>query len=399
MREVVLVDGVRSAFGKLGGGLRQMAASDVGAFVIKGLLERTGILQRGRVDDVMLGCALGDANTNAIARYTTLSAGLPAETSATFVEMQCGSAIAAINHAAEKILAGMSEVAIVGGQESYSTLTAKYSMSNEQYKLIPPMPIRQVATPVAEQDTDMIVNNDLMASTWNISRQAADEYACSSQQRLKKAYASGLIGPEIIPYTAPAGKKGDVCIIDTDEHPRPHVTLASLAALRSVYENGTTTAGNASGRNDGAAFVLMMSAEKAREYEYTPYARWVTAAEMGCQPNLMGIGASWSNLKAMKQAGLRIADIDVFECNEAFAAQNLCVIKDMQAQTGESIDMARWNPNGGAIAIGHPNAASGARIAIFAMKQLEKADGRYAVVSACCGGGQGTTVILENLRC
>ena len=398
MREVVIVDGVRSIFGKLGGGLRHLASSDIGAFVIQGLVERSGILQRGKVDDLMLGCSLFDANSNAVARYTSLAAGLPIEISSTFIEMQCGSAITAINHAAAKILAEMSDVAIVGGQESYSTLTAKYSMSNEQYKLIPPMPIKQKQAFIAEQDTDMIINNNLMAKKWNIPREACDEYAYKSQQNLQAAYASGLIGSEIVPYITPQDKKGNVLVLNKDEHPRPDVTLEALAALPPVYDGGITTAGNASGRNDGAAFVLIMTAEKAEEYGYIPQARWVTGAEMGCQPNLMGIGASWSNLKAMQQAGLRIADIDIFECNEAFAAQNLCVIKDMQEQTGDTIDMEKWNPNGGAIAIGHPNAASGARITIFAIKHLEKIGGRYAVVSSCCGSGQGTTTIWENLQ-
>ena len=398
MREVVMVDGARSIFGKLGGGLRFLASSEIGAFVIKGLVERSGILQQGKVDDVILGSAFNDAITSNSARYTTLLSGLPIETVSTFVEMQCGSAITAINHAAMKIMTGLSDVIIAGGQESYSTLTAKYSMSNEPYRLIAPMPIKQRNSPVDEQDTDMITNNDLMAKTWDISRQACDEFALRSQQRLKSAYASGLIGPEIIPYISPKDKKENVQVFDIDEHPRPDVTFDALTALRPVYEGGVTTAGNASGRNDGAAFVLMMTAEKAREYGYTPYARWITGAESGCQPNLMGIGAAYSNLKAMKQAGLRVADIDVFECNEAFAAQNLCVIKEMQKQTGETIDMAKWNPNGGAIAVGHPNAASGARITIFGIKQMEKTCGRYAVVSSCCGGGQGTTSIWENLR-
>ena len=159
-----------------------------------------------------------------------------------------------------------------------------------------------------------------------------------------------------------------------------------------------TTAGNASGRNDGAAFLLVMTAEKAKEYGYTPIAKWIGGAHHGVQEDYMGIGPAYSNLKALKQLGLKVSDIDVVECNEAFAAQNLSVIREMEALSGEKIDMERWNPNGGAIAIGHPNGASGARISMFAMRQLEKTGGKYGIISSCCGGGLGTSAIIENLR-
>jgi acetyl-CoA C-acetyltransferase len=173
--------------------------------------------------------------------------------------------------------------------------------------------------------------------------------------------------------------------------------MEGLSGLRAVG-GGVTTAGNASGINDGAAFVLMMSAEKAKELGYTPYARWVMGADIGVEPKYMGIGPAFSNAKALKLAGLSAADMDVWECNEAFAAQNLAVIKELENLTGHAIDMEKWNPNGGAIAIGHPNGASGARISQFAMKQLEKTGGRYGIISSCCGGGHGTTTIIENLR-
>ena len=186
--------------------------------------------------------------------------------------------------------------------------------------------------------------------------------------------------------------------LDKDEYPKPQSTAEILAKLRPVNEGGVTTAGNASGMNDGAAFVLMMSAEKAAELGYTPYAKWVSGADIGVEPKYMGIGPAFSNMKALKNAGLTVADIDVFECNEAFAAQNLAVIKEMENQSGMSIDQDKWNPNGGAIAIGHPNGASGSRITIFAMKQLEKTGGKYGMISSCCGGGHGTTMIIENLR-
>ena len=186
-------------------------------------------------------------------------------------------------------------------------------------------------------------------------------------------------------------------IVDKDEHVRPQTTMEALAKLKPV-NGGVTTAGNASGLNDGAAFVMMMSADKAKELGYEPFARWVCGADYGVEPRLMGIGPAYSNLNAIKQAGLTIADIDVFECNEAFAAQNLGVIKEMEIQSGATIDQAKWNPNGGAISFGHPNGASGARIGIFCMKELARSGGRYGLFSSCCGGGQGVTTLIENLR-
>lgn len=398
MREVVLVDGARSAFGKLGGGLRTLAASQIGSQVVRGLVQRTGILEKDTVDTLMLGMALPDVHSRVPARYVGLEAGLPMECSATFVEMQCGSAVTAMNHAAWKIAAGMSEVAIVGGMESYSTMPAKFSTSQPPYKTMPPTAIPVSLTPNRERDTDMIANSDLMAKTWNISREACDEFAAASQQQLASAYATGLIGPEIVPCVVPATKTTPEQVVDKDEHPRPETTYEKAAELRSVYADGVTTAANSSGRNDGAAFVLLMSADKAKALGYTPFARWVGCAHKGCQENLMGIGASYASLELLERAMLKVGDIDVFECNEAFASQNLCVIKDMERTTGEKIDRKKWNPNGGAIAIGHPNGASGARITWFAMKQLEKTGGRYGLISVCCGGGQGTAALIENLR-
>lgn len=398
MRNVVLVDAARSAFCRLGGGLRDLTATDLGAFVARGLAERTELLARGGVDGLMAGSAFGDCQALSPARYVVLSAGLPTATFGAYVEMQCGSAIAAINHAAVYIAAGLSDVILAGGMESYSTQAAKFSMSTPPYRLIPPTALPPRFAPDEEQNTDMISNNERMARQWGITREACDAFALESQQRLASAYATGLTGPEIIPYTIPATRKTPAITVDRDEHPRPDTTAEALSGLRPAREGGVTTAGNASGMNDGAAFVLLMAEETARARGYTPFARWVTGAAVGCAPNLMGIGASYASLEAMRKAGLRIGEIDVFECNEAFAAQNLCVIEDMQAQTGEQIDLARWNPNGGAIAIGHPNAASGARITHFAAKQLERAGGRYAVVSACCGSGQGVASIWENLR-
>ena len=398
MREVVFVDGARSAFCNLGGGLRDLASTEIAGFTIRGLLDRTGILERGRVDGLVAGNALRDAKSGNPARYAALCGGLPIETEAHFVEMQCGSAITSVNHAAAMIGAGYADVLIVGGMESYSTLLAEFDMNVPPYQLIPPLPLPSHLAPTPEEDINMIQVSDGMAKKWGVSRTECDEFAARSQQRLAAAYSRGITGDEIIPYVIPATKKTPERVVDRDEFPRPDTTVEGLSKLRSVNPDGVTTAGNASGRNDGAAFLLMMSAEKARELGYAPLARWVIGADVGVAPREMGIGPAFSNLKALKLAGLTVADMDVFECNEAFAAQNLGVIREMEHQTGVLIDQETWNPNGGAISIGHPNGASGARIAMFAMKELIRTGGRYGIFSSCCGGGHGTSTIIENLK-
>ena len=398
MRDVVFVDAARTEFANMGGGLRDLSAGELAGFAIHGLVEKSKISEKGKVDAVYMGNALRDKKALDIARYATLKAGLPVETEAHFVEMQCGSAITCINHAASQIALGYADVTIAGGAESYSTMPIYYPSWLQPYRMQMPMPIGIHCAPDAEEDISMIEISDKMAKVWGISREECDEFAVRSQQRLAAAYQKGITGEEIIPYVIPATKKRPEIVLDKDEFPKPNTNMDGLAKLRPVNQGGVTTAGNASGRNDGAAFVLMMSADKATELGYEPYARWVMGADIGVQPSLMGIGPAYSNLKALKLAGLEVKDMDVFECNEAFAAQNLSVIKEMEKQSDQNIDQEKWNPNGGAIAIGHPNGASGARIAWFAMKQLEKTGGKYGLFSSCCGGGHGTTTIIENLR-
>ena len=397
-REVVIVDGCRTAFGKKGGGLKDFSATELGGLCVKALLERTQLYERGgKVDSLIAGMAITDTKSMAVARYIAQCAGLPYEVSATFVEMQCGSAITSLNHAAWKVLMGAADIAVVGGVESHSNLPVVFGTDINIYRERP-APVKRRLAPNPEQDTSMIQNSDKMAAKWGISREACDEFSIRSQQRLQAAYTSGLIGPEIIPVTIPATRKTPEIVIDRDEHPRPDVTLEKISAMKPIFAGGVTTAANASGTNDGAAFLLVMTDEKAKELGYEPYAKWIGCAHAGIQADYMGVAASYSNLKAAKQLGLKLKDFDVFESNEAFAAQQLSVIKDMQDTTGEIIDQSKWNPNGGAIAIGHPNGASGARITYFAMKQLEKTGGKYGSISSCCGGGQGSTAIIENLR-
>lgn len=395
MRSVVVVDGVRTAFGRMGGSIRQFHASELAGIAIKGLLEKTGVQERAGVDSVMIGAALGDAHTVNIARVAALSAGLPYETSASFIEMQCGSAIDSINLTAMKIQTGAAEVIIAGGCESYSQSFAKFSMAVEPYKLIPPTPVTQIGAYLPEDQLNMIQTAELVAKKWNISREECDEFAYRSQMRAKRATEAGYFTDEIVPVVIPATRKTPEIVFKTDEHLRPNTTIEDLRKLKSVYPDGVTTAGNASGLNDGAAVVLMMSEEKALELGYKPKARWAAGADVGVDPKIMGIGPAYSNMKILKRRGLKVSDIDVFECNEAFAAQNLGVIREMENLSGEKIDQEKWNPNGGAISFGHPNGASGARIAIFAMNELQRRGGRYAMFSSCCGGGLGVSTLIE----
>lgn len=399
MREVVLVDGMRTAFGKRGGSLKGFSGSQLAILVAKGLLEKTQLLERGaKPDTIMCGSALIDSGSLTPARYVALGLGLE-DTAGITVEMQCGTSIAAVNSAAMRILAGCSDIVLAGGFESHSRPVANYATWVEPYKGFGPKQVWPMLCPQKEQNVTMPEFADLMAQRWEISRQACDEFAFRSQARAASAMAKGYFKEEIVPVEVPGDKKNPGFIFDTDEHPRPNITMEDLQKLRPVRGgDNVTTAGNASGLNDGASFILMMTAEKAKELGYEPFARWVTCADIGVDPRYTGIGAAYSNLNALKRAGLRVADIDVWECNEAFAAQNLGVIKEMEICSGEKIDIAKWNPNGGAIAFGHPNGASGTRIGIFCMKELARTGGRYGAFSSCCGGGQGTTAIIENLR-
>ncbi|MBI5550897.1 MAG: thiolase family protein [Desulfobacterales bacterium] len=398
-REVVFVDGVRTAFGRMGGSLRTFSASRLASIAIKGLVEKTKILEKGKVDSVIMGIAAHCSEAINPARWAMLHAGLPYETSASYVEMQCGSAIDSINHAAWKILAGQADVIIAGGSEAYSQIPVKFSMSIEPYKMIPPMPLHTSLSPVKDEQIGMGITAENLQKIYNIPREASDEFAYNSQMRAKMAMESGYFNDEIVPVVFPATKKTPEMVFKVDEHPRADTTLAGLAKLPPAFtKDGTVTAGNASGRNDGGAMVLMMSAEKAKELGYKPMAKWLAGGDYGVDPKIMGIGPAYAVPQALKRAGLKLSQMDVMECNEAFAVQNLAVIKELEKQTGDKVDMAKWNPLGGAIAYGHPNGASGARVCMFTMRELIRRGGRYGFFSSCCGGGLGVATVIENLQ-
>jgi len=398
-REVVFVDGMRSAFGKMGGTIRDILPNQLGAIVMKGLIEKTKITERGKVDCVMAGSAFGSLNTLNMGRWVTLATGLPQETSSHFLEMQCGSSIDTINHAAWKILANQADVIIAGGMDSHSNFYYKLPTTTAPYRQIPPMPVMPSLSPNPEDNVGMGTTAENLQVMYSIPREASDEFAYQSQMRAKMAMDNDYFKDEIVPVIIPGGKKAPDIVFNKDEHPRPDTTLENLAKLPPAFKkDGTVTAGNSSGMNDGASFVLMMSADKAKELGYKPMARWITGADCGCDPKIMGIGVAYAIPMAMKRSGLKIADFDHMECNEAFAVQQLAVIKELEKQTGEKVDRKKWNPLGGAIAYGHPNGASGARIGMFTLRQLIRTGGKYGIFSTCVGGGLGICAIIENLQ-
>lgn len=398
-REVVFVEGVRTPFGRMGGSLKDIYGSKLGGIGIQGLLDKTKIHEKAHVDCVFVGSATQCSHALNAARHAMLCTTLPQSTSASFIEMQCGSAIDAINHAAWKILANQADVIIAGGFESYSQMAFKFPSSTPPYKIIPPMPIMPQMSPVKEECIGMGITAENLQEMYKISREDSDKFAYNSQMRAKAAQDAGYFKDEIIPVITPATKKTPEIVFNVDEHPRPETTLEGLAALRPVFKkDGTVTAGNASGQNDGSAFVLMMSADKAKELGLKPMAKWLAGADVGCDPKIMGIGPAYAMPQAIKRAGLKLSDMDVMECNEAFAVQNLAVAKEIENQMGGTIDMEKWNPMGGAIAFGHPNGASGARICMFAMRDMIRKGGRYGVFGSCCGGGLGVATVIENLQ-
>jgi len=398
-REVVFVDGARTAFGRMGGTLRDFSAEQLAGIGIKGLLEKTKIMEKAKVDSVFLGSAAHCSRAMNPARWALLYAGLPYETSASYIEMQCGSAIDSINHAAWKILCNQADIVIAGGMEAYSQIPAKFSMSQPPYQLIPPMPMVPELSPVPEECIGMGLTAENLQVMYNIPREESDYFSFRSQKLAKQAMDAGYFVEEIVPVTVPQGKKKPPIEFKVDEHPR-ETSLEALAALPTVFKKGgTVTAGSSSGRNDGSAFVLMMTKEKAKELGYEPMAKWLAGADYGVDPKIMGIGPAYAVPVALKRAGLKLSDVDIMECNEAFAVQNLAVIKEIEKQMGEKIDMeGKWNVLGGAIAFGHPNGASGARICMFAMRELIRRGGRYGFFSSCCGGGLGVATVIENLK-
>jgi 3-oxoadipyl-CoA thiolase len=400
MREAVIVAAVRTPIGRYKGALKKVRPDDLGAHVIKALVERTGINPE-LIDDVVMGCAnqAGEDNRD-VARMSLLLAGLPVTVPGTTVNRLCASGLDAVHIAARAILAGEGDVFIAGGLESMTRAPFVMAKPEGEY---PRGDMRMFDTTIGWRFTNpklaemyypysMGETAENVAEKYNIPREDQDKYALRSQQRAAKAIESGRFKDEIVPLEVPQ-PKGPARVFDTDEHPRPETTYETLAGLKAAFrEGGSVTAGNASGVNDGAAAVMIMSREKAEELGLKPLARYVAGAAAGVDPSIMGIGPVPAIQKALKQANLGLDQIDVFEINEAFAAQVLACAQEL------GLDIDKVNPNGGGIALGHPLGATGARLVTTLVHEMQhNKDLRYGVTSLCIGVGQGLASVWE--RC
>lgn len=392
MRQVVIVDGVRTPIGAFGGSLRDVHAADLGALVIREALRRSRV-EPAWVDDVIMGCVGQVAESAFIARMCALRAGLPVESNAYTVNRLCGSGLQAILSAAQAIRAGDADVVLAGGTENMSQLPYYVRSGRWGNRL----GHQQLEDGVLMALTDpfgprlMGVTAEAVAAKFGISREEQDRFALLSQQRAIAAIDAGRFRDEVVPVEVP-GPKGETRIFATDEYPRRDTTLERLARLKPAFQDGgTVTAGNSSGINDGAAAVVVTYLEKAQELGLTPRMRLVSHALSGIDPLYMGYAPSQAIRKAVERAGLTVADLDVVELNEAFAAQALAVIRDV------GLDLERTNPNGGAIALGHPIGATGAILTVKLMYELERRRARFGLVTMCIGGGQGIAAIFERL--
>ena len=398
--DAVIVGYVRTPIGRYGGALARLRPDAMAAIVIKALVERTGV-DPSQIDDVILGCAnqAGEDNRN-VARMATLLAGLPVEVPGQTVNRLCGSGLQAVNAAAQAIWSGEGELFIAGGVESMTRAPVVMLKPEVAY----PRGIPEIADStlgwrfphpqlVADGHTVSLGQTaENVAQRCSVSRQEQDAFALLSQQKAARAMRDGRLAEEIVPTPVPQGR-GDQAVVTTDEHPRPETTLEGLARLKPAFaKDGTVTAGNSSGINDGAAVLLVASAERARDLRLRPLARVVGTAVAGVRPDEMGLGPIPASRKALARAGLKIDHIDLVELNEAFASQAIACLNALGVDWR---DEERVNPNGGAIALGHPLGASGARLAGTAALELQRQGRRYALVTMCIGVGQGIATILE----
>lgn len=397
MLEAYLYDGARTAFGRHAGVLAGVRPDDLAAHLLRALAARGTMATEA--EDVILGCACqaGEDSRN-VARHAALLAGLGATMPGQTVNRLCGSGLAAIADAARAISVGDGEVYLAGGVESMTRAPFVIAKPDTAYGRELHVADSTIGARFANPrlveawgNHSMPETADAVATELGITRASADGYALRSQERYATARAAGRFAAEIVPVDVPRGRKVPPLVVAADEHPRPETTLASLYTLKPLFEGGVTTAGNASGINDGAAVVLLGSATAGRRCGMKPLVRIRSAAVAGVEPRLMGLGPVPAIRKALERAGLSLSDLDLIEINEAFAAQVLGCLQ----QLGLSADDSRVNPNGGSIAIGHPLGASGARLVLTACHELARRSGRYAVVSLCIGVGQGIAVVLE----
>lgn len=400
MKEVVIVDAVRTPIGKYKGALKSVRPDDLGAVVIKALLDRNPALSSEHVEEVVLGNANGAGEDNRnVARMSALLAGMPVETSATTINRLCGSGLDAVNYAARAILAGEGEIFIAGGTESMTRAPfvmakpeSEYPRGNMEmfdttigWRFINPRLAQRYGTDSMPETAENV------AKQYNITREDQDEFALHSQLKAKEAMESGVFHEEIVPVVY-KDRKGNEITVDRDEHPRPDSSMEKLEKLRPLFENGSVTAGNASGVNDGASALLLMTAEKAKALGVKPLAKYVVSATAGLEPSVMGLGPIYATQKALNRAHLDKEDLGLIELNEAFASQSLACIREL------GLDSARVNVNGGAIAFGHPLGASGARILTTLLYEMKRREVKHGLATMCIGVGQGIATIVERVE-
>ena len=389
-KKVVLAGACRTAIGKMGGGLSTVPAAELGSIVIREALSRAKVPAE-QVDEVLMGCVIQAGQGQNVARQASIKAGVPVEVPAVTINVVCGSGLNCVNMAAEMILAGDADIVVAGGTENmslapYAAMQGRYGYRMNDGKLVDTMV--HDALWDAFNDYHMGITAENVAEQWNLSREALDEFSVRSQTLASKARAEGRFKDEIVPVEVKQ-KKATV-VFDTDEGPREGTTMEALAKLRPAFKkDGIVTAGNASGINDGAAAIVVMSEEKARELGTEIMAYWLGGALGGVDPKIMGVGPVASTRKVFKRLGMTIKDIDLVEANEAFAAQSLAVAHDLE------FDMDKVNVNGGAIALGHPVGASGCRILVTLLHEMKKRDAKKGLATLCIGGGMGCTAVVE----
>lgn len=390
MKKIVLAGACRTAIGTMGGALSTVPAAELGSVVIKEALNRAGIPAE-QVDHVYMGCVIQAGLGQNVARQASIKAGLPVTTPAVTVNVVCGSGLNCVNMAAQMIEAGDADIVVAGGMESmslapYAMMKGRYGYRMGNATLVDTM-VNDALWDVFN-NYHMGITAENVAEQWNLTREMLDEFAACSQQKCEKAMAEGKFKDEIVPVEV-KGKKGSV-IVDTDEGPRPGTTVETLARLKPAFKkDGIVTAGNASGINDGAAAIVVMSEEKAKELGIKPMATWVGGALGGVDPSIMGVGPVAAVNKLMGKLNMKVADMDLIEANEAFAAQSLAVGHDL------GFDMEKLNVNGGAIALGHPVGASGCRILVTLLHEMQRRDAKTGLATLCIGGGMGCATVVK----
>ncbi|MCR5226286.1 MAG: acetyl-CoA C-acetyltransferase [Eubacterium sp.] len=389
-KKIVLAGACRTAIGKMGGALSTTPAVELGAIVIKEALKRAGVPAE-QVDHVYMGCVIQAGLGQNVARQATLKAGLPIETTAVTVNVVCGSGLNSVNMAAQMIEAGDADIVVAGGMENMSMAPFALDKARFGYRMGNNVLVDTMIKDAlwdAFNDYHMIKTADNVAEQWGLTREELDEFAANSQQKCEKAMAEGAFKREIVPVEIK--KRKETVVFDTDENPRAGITAEGLAKMRAINPDGYVTAGNASGINDGAAAIVVMSEEKAKELGVKPMATFVAGALAGVAPEIMGVGPVAATKKVMAKAGYKIEDFDVIEANEAFAAQSVAVGKDLGIDVEKQL-----NPRGGAIALGHPVGASGCRILVTLLHEMEDMDLKKGLATLCIGGGMGCATIVE----